>query len=112
MISHWWIYIQRTIPGIASFFEPLEKAIKEQFIPAICGERVNDIERRIFVFPVKLGGLVTLNPTQISDVEFNASTRITADPTLIVCNQENLDIYLTCEIFLCFEMCMYPGYRL
>ena len=87
-ISHRWTYVQRTVPNIADLFEPVEKAIRDTLIPAIVGRKVNDIERKIFELPVKLGGLGLYNPTKTADTEFNASTRITADLTRIICRQE------------------------
>ena len=87
-ISHRWTYIQRTVPDIAQLFEPLENAIRESLIPALIGRKVNDIERLIFELPVKLGGLGLYNPIKTADTEFLASSRITANLTSIICNQE------------------------
>ena len=87
-VSHRWTYVQRTVPNISCLFEPLEHVIRESFIPAIVGRKVNDIERKVFELPVKLGGLGLYNPTKTADNEFNASTRITANLTEMICRQE------------------------
>ena len=78
-VSHRWTYIQRTVPGISNMFEPLEKAIKEEFIPALVGRSITDRERHIFELPVKYGGMGLYNPTKTSETEFAASIRITAE---------------------------------
>ena len=87
-ISHRWTYVQRTIPNIAYLFEPLEHIIRESFIPSLIGRKIDDVERKIFELPVKLGGLGLNNPTLTAYKEFNASTRITANLTEIICRQE------------------------
>ena len=87
-ISHRWTYLQRTVPNISHFFEPLEAAIRDTLIPAIVGRKISDMERKIFALPVKLGGLGIYNPTKTSDIEFAASTAITANLTEIICRQE------------------------
>ena len=66
----------------------LFKQLRESLIPALVGRNVNDVERKIFELPVRLGGLGIYNPTSTADVEFNASTRITANLTEIICHQE------------------------
>ena len=87
-ISHRWTYVQRTIPDINHYFEPLEEAIREKLIPAIIGRKVSDIERRIFALPVRYGGLGITNPTQSSE-NYKASSRITANLSRIIVNQES-----------------------
>ena len=72
-ISHRWTYVQRTVPNIADLFEPLEHAIRETLIPNLIGRKINDVERKMFELPVKLGGLGLYNPTKTADSEFNAS---------------------------------------
>ena len=87
-ISHRWTYVQRTIPDIASLFNPLETVIREKLIPALVGRTISDVERRIFALPVRLSGLGIADPTKSSD-EFSASTDITENLTRIICNQES-----------------------
>ena len=72
----------------AALFEPLERAIRDQLIPTLVGRTVSDLERKIFALPVKLGGMGIYNPTMTADNAYTASTRITANLTEIICNQE------------------------
>ena len=93
-ISHRWTYVQRTIPGIAYLFEPLERAIREKLITAIVGRKISDTERKIFSLPVRLGGMGIYDPSKMAENEFIASTLITTNLTDIICQQErNLDRY-------------------
>ena len=93
-ISHRWTYVQRTVPNISELFEPLESAIRDKFIPALVGRTISDTQRKIFALPIRLGGMGIRNPTETSDNEFEASTRITENLTDIICRQEkNLDNY-------------------
>ena len=86
-ICHRWTYVQRTIPNIEHLFQPLESAIRDNFIPALIGRNVSDVERRILALPVRLGGLGIINPTKSSN-EYNASARITENLSAIIYNQE------------------------
>ena len=51
-----WKYVQRTIPGIADLFQPLEECLRHEFIPSLVGRAVSDTERAIFTLPTRLGG--------------------------------------------------------
>ena len=83
-----WCFVQRTIPNIKGYFEPLEEAIREKFIPAVIGRRVNNIERKIFALPVRLGGMGIQNPVETADTEFRNSFLITRNLTALIENQE------------------------
>ena len=51
-----WNHIMRTIPDISSFFEPLEKAIKDIFIPAITKkENLTQGQRDLLSLPTGMG---------------------------------------------------------
>ena len=50
-LSQRWKFIQRTTPGIAEIFTPLEDAIRQHLIPALCGREVSDNEQRLFALP-------------------------------------------------------------
>ena len=72
----------------------MESAIRDKFIPALVGRTISDTQRKIFALPIRLGGMGIRNPTETSDNEFEASTRITENLTDIICRQEkNLDNY-------------------
>ena len=87
-ISHRWSYVQRTIPGISQLFEPLENVIKEKLIPALVGRKINDVERKVFALPVRLGGMNIANPVETADSEFRASLYITEDLAQVIKNQD------------------------
>ena len=62
-LSQRWKFVQRTVPGIAHLFQILEDAIREEFIPALCGRVVFDVERRILAMPYRYRSMGILNPT-------------------------------------------------
>ena len=76
-LQHRWTFTQRTIPGIADLFQPLEDVIRQKFIPALIGREISDIERRLFALPLRFGGLGIPDPTITSDREFSCSEMIT-----------------------------------
>ena len=88
-ICHRWTFIQRTIPGISHLFQPLEDCIRTDFIPAILGKNVSDLDRSIFALPVRHGGLGISNPVENCNREFTASVTITKDLTDLIINQQN-----------------------
>ena len=51
-LSHKWTYLQRTIPGVAELFQPLEDAIRASLLPALLGKPINDTECQILALPV------------------------------------------------------------
>ena len=87
-LSQRWTFIQRTVQGIADLFHPLENAIREQLIPAICGRHVSDIERRLFALPYRYGGLGIRNPVETADTEYEASTKVTQPLADLIVQQE------------------------
>ena len=87
-ISHRWTYIQRTIPNISHLFTPLEEAIRNEFIPAVIGRSVSDIERRYLALPVRFGGIGISDPTASADIEFNISATVTGPLVDIIIAQE------------------------
>ena len=60
-----WQYLQRVVADTGPFFEPLEKAIRTQFIPALMGLPAGDIDgkyRELLTHSVTKGGLALRNP--------------------------------------------------
>ena len=77
-----WIYVMRTsmrtVPNIGPLFQPLEDAIRLQFIPAFTGHgSCSMVEREVLSLPCRLGGLGIINPTIVADLQYDASTKIT-----------------------------------
>ena len=89
-LSQRWKYTQRVIGGIPHLFQPLEEAIKGDFIPALCGRSLSDVERRIVALPYRYGGLGICDPTASSEEEYQASKKITAQLTQLI-YQQNTD---------------------
>ena len=78
----------RTIPNISANLQPLENAIRDEFIPAILnGYLCNDLERRLFSLPAKYGGLAIFNPTERCIIEYTNSRKVTAGMVQLVCDQ-------------------------
>ena len=85
-------YLLRTIPNIADLLQPLEQAIRCNFIPAITGRvEVSDAERDLLALPTRLGGLGLINPAEVSHHEFKSSENVTAPlVTLILSQQQDI----------------------
>ena len=64
-LRHRWTYFLRTLPDIAPFLEPLERAIADLLVPAIAEHVTTQEERDLFEFPVRLGGLGLVNPGKL-----------------------------------------------
>ena len=43
-----WTYFLHTIPNVSDLLEPLEATITGEFIPAIIGRSVGELERKLF----------------------------------------------------------------
>ena len=56
-LRHRWTYFLRTLPDIAPFLEPLERAIADLLVPAITEHVTTQEERDLLELPVRLGGL-------------------------------------------------------
>ena len=77
-----------TIEDTKNLFIPLEKCIRDTFIPAILGRSVSDIHRRMFALPVRFGGLGIVNPVEMADREYQTSIRITEELVGLIYHQE------------------------
>ena len=80
--------IQRTVSGTEILFEPLERKIREELIPALVGRQVSDTERRILALPYRYGGMGILSPIDTADREYHASKEITSDLADLIYQQE------------------------
>jgi hypothetical protein len=86
-LCHRWTFVQRTIPDIKELFVPMEKCIREHFIPAVIGRNVSDIHRRLLALPVRLGGLGIINPVEAADKEYQTSIKVTEDLVDLIYHQ-------------------------
>ena len=73
-----WNHLSRTTPGIESVLQPVEDAIKTTLFPKLFGrDAPNDLERRLFALPARLGGLNINNPAAFSSTQFQDSLKVT-----------------------------------
>ncbi|XP_042891390.1 uncharacterized protein LOC122265946 [Penaeus japonicus] len=87
-IRHRWNFLMRTVPGIAHLFEPLEKTLKRELLPALTGGRnPTDAERSIFELPPRKGGLGIPNPCKLAEIEHENSIKLTAAQQIIDQNE-------------------------
>ena len=91
-----WAYLTRTIENIGPLHQPLEDIIRAKFIPALCGGPApNDTLRDLLALPCRLGGLDIVNPTNMAEFEYSASTEVTAPILQSVLSQEGVYTYET-----------------
>lgn len=76
-LRHRWTYFLRTLPGLAPFLEPLERAIADLLVPAITEHAITQEERGLLELPVRLGGLGLINPARTASQEYEGSVKIT-----------------------------------
>ena len=68
---------------------PLEKVVRQQFIPALTGQTaIGDEMRSLLALPCRLGGLNIIDPTQMADWHYQTSERITAPLAAEIVNQQ------------------------
>eukprot|EP00731_Ephydatia_muelleri_P000748 Em0001g748a len=67
-----------TVPNISTFFTPIEDIIMSNLIPSLTGRAPpGDLERLLLSLPPRIGGLGFTIPTNLSAIEFDASTTVT-----------------------------------
>ena len=73
-----WQYVQRVTPGVGAFFQPVEDAIVEKFLPALFGLTASAVRdfRPLLTLPAREGGLGIPNPTESADLSFTSSSNI------------------------------------
>ena len=76
-LRHRWTYLLRTLPDIAPFLEPLERAIADLLVPAITEHVTTQEERDLLELPVRLGGLGLVNLARTASQEYEVSIKIT-----------------------------------
>ncbi len=77
----------RTVPGTDHLLQPLEEAIRHQFLPAVTGRQgITDLERDLLA--VRHGGLGVMIPTRNANNQFKACTEVTS-PLVELIRQRN-----------------------
>ena len=72
-----WTYFLRSLPDIAPFLEPLERAIADLLVPVITEHVTTQEERDLLELPVRSGGLGLVNPARTALQDYEASVKIT-----------------------------------
>ena len=80
-LRHRWTYFLTTLPDIADFLEPLERAISDVLIPALFEHQVAETKRVLLALPAPMGGLGLVDPVNQTRQECEAS--ITANGPLV-----------------------------
>jgi hypothetical protein len=79
-LRHRWTYLQRTMAPLAELLQPLEDAIRNQFIPALLGETktyaISDLQRSLFALPARFGGLAIDNPATQAQHKYQESVEL------------------------------------
>ena len=79
---HKMTYYIRTIPNISQNLERLDEKVLKEFIPAITeGHHCSPHERSLLSLPVRMGGMGIPIFSEISDIEFNNSVKVTSQLT-------------------------------
>ena len=80
----------RTCENTTKLFAPLEKALHQQFIPALTRrEPCSQAERELLSLPARLGGLNITIPTAIADKEYTNSQTISEQLTTMIIDQND-----------------------
>ena len=78
----------RTAPCTDLLLQPLEEAIRHQFLPAVTGRQgITDQERELLALPVRHGGLGVAIPTRNAKNQFKACLAVTAPLVEIICQR-------------------------
>ena len=86
-----WTYLARTIPDIEDLLQPLEDAIRQQFLPSLTGQvAFGDAARDLMALLVRLGGLGVINPSRQSTAHNNMSKKITAPLVALILQQSHV----------------------
>ena len=84
-----WNFLLRTVKEISHLLAPLEKVVRQQFIPALTGQTaISDEMKSLLALPCRLGGLNVIDPTQMADWHYQTSERITAPLAAEIVNQQ------------------------
>ena len=83
-----WNYVMRTIPNISQYLQPLEKSIRQDFIPSLLKCNVKQAIRDLIALPARFGGMGIINPVKTADEEYKNSTKLTKTLTERIVEQD------------------------
>ena len=94
-----WTYLQRATTGNGSLYEPIEKTITDDFLPALLGQaNIGENMRNQIALAVKRAGVVIPDPTRTPADNYAASVKcsellmeriLTGNPLDIVAHQKH-----------------------
>ena len=80
----------RTIKNIKQFLTPVEKVIKDKFIPALFNDsQISQELRKLLSLPCKFGGMGIINLVELADEEYKKSRQLTTKLTNSIIQQEH-----------------------
>ena len=78
-------YFLRTIPNIHHLLLPLERTIRNKFVPAVTGCQIcSDKERVLISLSTRYGGLAIPVFHEIAEIEFMDSSKILSELTALI----------------------------
>ena len=83
-----WTFLTRTMPDCAPLFEPLEHAIRHDFIRTVFKREINDMERDLLSLPARMGGMGIFKPTDECLISSTNSAFISAPLVRLIIKQE------------------------
>ena len=83
-----WNYLSRTMPEIDSSLQPLEVAIRREFLPVLTGQAVfGENVRNLLALPTRVGGLGITNPVLQATSQYLTSIKITCPLVKLILSQ-------------------------
>lgn len=86
-----WTYLQRVVPDLVDFFARVERALLEDFLPALFAETDANALRELACFPVRFGGLGIPDPAASAAATFGTSVQMTAQVSTFLKEGQPLD---------------------
>ena len=88
-----WVYTLRVgLPSAANLTLPLEKAVRQTFIPALTGQpELNNLVRDLLSLPARQGGLGIVNATELPAIQQTTSAAV-CQPLVSLIRQQGGDI--------------------
>jgi hypothetical protein len=77
------------MPGTAALLEPLEKTIRQEFIPALLRRDVSELERNVIALPARFGGLGIFKPAEECLFAHENSLRVSLPLVRLILEQES-----------------------
>ena len=87
-LSSEWIYLSRSFPSLDQHLQPLEDVIRQEFLPALTGRAVSDLERNLLSLPARLGGMALGNPASDAIPHFNQASTVIDPMVRLICGDE------------------------